>query len=97
MGAVSGAGVGLSLLGFDPKRFFLVQPHVRETWRLLDCSEASFELGIGLAERRFRLDVEMSCEVHDGEQQVAELVEHAVVIRLGAELGQLLVYLGARA
>ena len=38
----------------------------------------------------------MACEVHDGEQQVAELLEHALVVALGVELGQFFVDLRAR-
>ena len=63
----------------------------------LDCAEALLELAIGFAQRSFRLDVEMACEVDDGEQQVAELLELAVVLGLGVELGQFLVDLGPRA
>src|SRR5205085_11101494 len=40
-------------------------------------------------------DVEMACEVHGGEQQVAELVEHAMMVGFGVQLGQFLVDLSA--
>ena len=39
----------------------------------------------------------MACEVDDGEQQVAQLLQHARVLAFGVELGQFLVDLGARA
>ena len=63
----------------------------------LDRAEALLELAIGFAQSSFRFDVEMACEVHDREQQVAELLEHALMLGLGVELGEFLVDLGARA
>ena len=63
----------------------------------LDRPEARLELAIGFAQRLFRLDVEMACEVDDGEQQVAQLLQHALMLGFGVELGQFLVDLGARA
>ena len=36
----------------------------------------------------------MACEVYDGEQQVAEFVEHAIMVGFGVEFGQFLVDLG---
>ena len=62
----------------------------------LDRTEALLKLGIGFAQRSFRLNVKMTCEVNDREQQVAELLQHPWMIALGIELGQFLVDLGAR-
>jgi len=62
----------------------------------LDRAEALLELTIRFAQSGFRLDIKMPCEVHDGEQQVAEFLEHAVMVALGLEFGQFLVDLGPR-
>ena len=88
---------GLSLLGGDPQRFHFVQRQVGEAGRLFDRAEALLELAIGFSQRGFRFDVQMSCEVNDGEQQVAKLIEHARMLGFGVEFGQFLVDLGARA
>src|SRR5690242_15672645 len=78
LGPVSSDGADLSLLGGRPELFFLIQRHFGETRLLLDSPEAPFELGVGFTQRRFRLDVKMACEVHDREEQVAELIQLAV-------------------
>ena len=94
LGAFSGAGIRLSRLARRPEVFHFVQGEVDEAGRLLDCSEARLELAIGFAQCRFRLDVQMPCEVHDREQEVAHLLEHALMLGLALQLGQFLVDLG---
>src|SRR6185295_10705971 len=84
-------------IGRGPQGFHLVERQVAEAGGLLNRAKALLELAIGFAQRGFRLDIEMACEVDDGEQQVAELVELAVVVGLGVEFGQFLVDLGPRA
>ena len=74
LGAVPGASLGLTGLCRGPQRFHFVEAQVLETGRRLDRPEARFELAVGFAERIFGIDVEMPCEVDDGEQQVAELL-----------------------
>ena len=39
---------------------------------MLDMREAAFELGVGAAQRGFRIDFEMTGEVHRGEHEVAD-------------------------
>src|SRR3546814_7115978 len=42
--------------------------------RRLHGAEAALELGVGAAQRRFRIDVQVTRQVDDDEQQVADLV-----------------------
>jgi len=96
LGAVSGAGVRLKLLGACPQRFFLIKRKVGETGFLLDCAETLLELAVSVPQSGFRFNVEMSCEVYDSEQKIAKLFQLALVIRFGVEFGQFLVDLRAR-
>ena len=65
----------------------------REPGRDLDRAEALLELAIGFAQRFFGVDLEMACEVDDGEQQVADfLLDH--LGRRGGDLVEFLDDLG---
>ena len=89
--------IRLSLLSRGPQLLFLVQRQFGKSGRLLDRAEALLELPVRFAKSGFGLNLEVACEVDDGKQQVAKLIEHPVVIGFGVELGQFLVDLGARA
>ena len=94
MGALSGA---LSFLRLRPEGFHRIQVHVPEARLGLDRAEAGFKLAIGFAQRGFRLDVQMACEVDDGEKEVAHFFQFALMIGLGLQFGQFLVDLSSGA
>src|SRR3546814_17263496 len=60
-------------------------------------SEAALELGVGAAQRRFRIDVQVTRQVDDEEQQVADLVfqplGRTALVDLGTNLADLFVQL----
>ena len=64
----------------------------------LDLAEAALELAAGAAQRLLGIGVEAAGEVHDREQQVADLVGDAIgrgaAVDLAAQLGDLLLDLG---
>ncbi len=43
-------------------------------------SEAPLELGVGAAQRRLGVELQMPAQIHDGEQQVTELVRHCATV-----------------
>ncbi|MNT06496.1 hypothetical protein D3C72_1411630 [compost metagenome] len=54
---------------------------------LFDKTEASFELAVGTTQRGFRINLEMTCQIDHGKQQVTDLVSysHRIVFRHGFE------------
>ena len=78
-GGVSSAAPSLALFGFDPERLHLVEVgafRLTAVFReaMFDMGEAPLELGVGRAQRRLRIDVEMTGEIDRGEQQIADLL-----------------------
>jgi hypothetical protein len=62
-----------------PKGFEGIQASIRRVLArraqaCLDLAKSALELGVRMAERRFGIDIEMSRQVDDGEQQVADFI-----------------------
>src|SRR5206468_2521218 len=79
--------LALRRLGGVPQRVHLGQRRlprrladVRE--RALDRGETALELGVGRAQCRLRIGVEMAREVDDGEQEIADLAGKAIALTL---------------
>jgi hypothetical protein len=63
---------------------------------LLDGAEAALEFGVGPAERRLGVDLEVARDVDHREQDIADLVDHALrraaALQLRAEIGDVPCY-----
>ena len=97
----SGATVNAPRFRLLPKRLHLVERGVLEAAPAArsasSIAKAALELGVGLAQRRLAVHVQVARQIDRREQQIADLVAQPlgarILLELGADLGDLLVEL----